>query len=190
MPLIPLKPSRTPLAGRGRFGDGLHDPRLEPTDRVPGLLPFEGVPVGRRFGSRTSRHFCRRHICLSPSVGWSRFSRDGTPEGRQPAFAVRGCRPPAIGQPVAPSRPPHLHGGLTLYPIHYRSALASSLIPPPLPHQRPLQSAFPHGEATGLLLSSPQSLRGTVVPLGRWCTIRDGGLTSPQYLTTSLLVQA
>ena len=41
-------------------------------------------------------------------------------------------------------------GGLTLYPIHYRAAFASSLIPPPLPHQRPLQSAFPRGEATGV----------------------------------------
>ena len=38
-------------------------------------------------------HFCCRHICLSPFVGWPRFSRDGTPEGSQPAFAVRGCRP-------------------------------------------------------------------------------------------------
>src|SRR5207249_11684695 len=32
-------------------------------------------------------------ICLSPRVGWPRFSRDGTPEGSQPAFAVRRCRP-------------------------------------------------------------------------------------------------
>ena len=46
--------------------DGLHDTRLEPTDRTPDLLPFDGVPVGRTPGSRTSRHFCRRHICLSP----------------------------------------------------------------------------------------------------------------------------
>src|ERR1700758_4050512 len=88
-----LKPSQTPLAGRGRFGSGLHDPRLEPTDRTPDLLPFDGVPVGRTLGSRTSRHFCRRHICLSPLVGWPRLSRDGTPEGSQPAFAARGCRP-------------------------------------------------------------------------------------------------
>jgi hypothetical protein len=70
-------------------------------------------------------------------------------------------------------------GGSTLDPVHYRPAFASSLIPPPLPHQRPSQSAFPHGEATGLLRSSPQSLRGTVVPLGRWCAIRDRGLRSP-----------
>src|SRR5947209_1231810 len=46
--------------------DGLHDTRLEPTDRTPDLLPVDGMPVGRTLGSRTSGHFCRRHICLSP----------------------------------------------------------------------------------------------------------------------------
>src|SRR5258705_1536020 len=73
--------------------DGLHDTRLEPTNCPPDLLPVDGMPVGRTLGSRTSEHFCCRHICLSPRVGWPRFSRDGTPEGSQPAFAVRGCRP-------------------------------------------------------------------------------------------------
>src|SRR5262249_52033050 len=70
-------------------------------------------------------------------------------------------------------------GGLTLYPTHYRSALASSLIPSPLPHQLPLQVAFPRGEATGLLRSSPRSLRGEVVPFGRWCAIRARRLRCP-----------
>ena len=37
--------------------------------------------------------------------------------------------------------------------------MASSLIPSPLSHQRSLQSAFPRGEATGLLRSSLRSLR-------------------------------
>ena len=83
-----------------------------------------------------------------------------------------------------------IRGGLTLYPIHYSSALASSLIPSPLPHQLPLQVTFPHGEATGLLRSSSQSLRGTVVPLGRWCVVRARGTFSPLDLTTYLLVQA
>jgi site-specific DNA recombinase len=46
--------------------NGLHDTRLEPTDRTPDLPPVDGVPVGRLPGSRTSKHFCRRHICLSP----------------------------------------------------------------------------------------------------------------------------
>src|SRR6516165_2074404 len=137
------------------------------------------MPVGRTPGSRTSKHFCCRHICLSPSVGWPRFSRDGRPEGSQPAFAAKGCRPPPTGRPAVPSRPTPLRGGLTLYPTYYRSALASSLIPSPLPHQLPLQSAFPRGEATGLLRSSLRSLRGEVVPLGRWYIIRDRGVCSP-----------
>src|SRR5436305_334087 len=81
-------------------------------------------------------------------------------------------------------------GGLTPYPIDYRSAFASSLIPSPPPHQRPLRSAFPRGGATGLLRSPVRSFRGKVVPLGRWCIIRDGGIRSPSSLTTYLLVQA
>src|SRR6516225_5414989 len=91
--------------------DSLHDTRLEPTDRAPDLLPVDGMPVGRPLGSRTSGHFCRRHICLSPWVGWPRFSRDGTPEGSQPAFAARGCRPWADSPSIRsitdrPSLPP------------------------------------------------------------------------------------
>src|SRR4051812_12310562 len=70
-------------------------------------------------------------------------------------------------------------GGLTSDPIDYRPALASSLIPPPLPHQRPLQSAFPRGEATGLLRSPPQSFRGKAVRVGRWSFLRDRGSCSP-----------
>jgi hypothetical protein len=93
---------------------------------------------------------------------------------------VRGCHPPPKGRPADPSRPTPRRGGLTLYPTHYRSAFASSLIPSPLPHQPPLQSAFPRGEATGLLRSSLRSLRGKVVPFGRWRVIRDGGHCNPR----------
>src|SRR5208337_3825002 len=71
-------------------------------------------------------------------------------------------------------------GGLTLDPIDYRAALACSLIPPPLSHQRSLQSVFPCGETTGFLRSPFRSFRGEVVPLGRWCTIHDGGIRSPR----------
>src|SRR6185312_3230507 len=93
------------------FCHGLHDTRLEPTDRAPDLLPIDGMPVGRTLGSRTSGHFCRRHICLSPSVGWPRSSRDGRPEGSQPASAARGCRPWADSPSIRsitdrPSLPP------------------------------------------------------------------------------------
>jgi len=148
------------------------------------------MPVGRTPGSRTSKHFCCRHICLSPSVGWPRFSRDGRPEGSQPAFAARGCRPPPTGRPAAPSRPTPRRGGLTLYPTHYRSAFASSLIPSPLPRQLPLRVTFPCGEATGLLRSPFRSLRGKVVPFGRWRVIRDGGHCSPRTWPRTILVQA
>ena len=71
-------------------------------------------------------------------------------------------------------------GGLTLYPFDYRTAFASSLIPPPLPHRRPLQFAFPRGEATGLLRSPARSLRGKVVPFGRWRVIRGEGHCNPR----------
>jgi len=81
-------------------------------------------------------------------------------------------------------------GGLTLYPTHYRSALASSLIPPPLPHQLPLRVAFPRGEATGLLRSSARSLRGEVVPFGRWCAIRARGHCNPWTWPRTVLVRA
>src|ERR1700732_5002059 len=44
----------------------LHDTRLEPMNRTPDLIPVDGMPVGRMVGSRTGKHFCCRHICLSP----------------------------------------------------------------------------------------------------------------------------
>src|SRR5262249_22739258 len=81
-------------------------------------------------------------------------------------------------------------GGLTLYPIDYRTALASSLIPPPLPHGLSLQGAYPCGETTGLLRSSSRSIRG----LGR--AFRPVVLhprqrsIEPLDLTTYRLVQA
>src|SRR5512135_3153829 len=71
-------------------------------------------------------------------------------------------------------------GGLTLYPIDYRPAFASSLIPSPLSRRLPLQSAFPRGEATGLLRSSLRPPRGRVVPFGRWRVIRDGRHCNPR----------
>ena len=80
-------------------------------------------------------------------------------------------------------------GGLTLYPIHYRVAFASSLIPPPLPHQRSLQFAYPRGEDNGVtsFISS--------IARGRSCLSAGGapsatGDQAALYLTTYLLVQA
>src|SRR5262249_3741576 len=70
-------------------------------------------------------------------------------------------------------------GGFTLDPVDYRAAFASSLIPPPLPHQLPSQSAFPRGGATGLLRSPPRSLRGEDWPLGGWSALRARGAVAP-----------
>jgi len=81
-------------------------------------------------------------------------------------------------------------GGLTLYPIHYRAAFASSLIPSPLSHWLPLQEAYPRGETVGLLRSPSRSIRG----LGRayWPVVQHPrqGTEKPRCLTTYLLVQA
>src|SRR5271157_6195494 len=54
---------------------------------------------------------------LSPRVGWPRFSRDGIPEGSQPAFAVRECCPwadsPSIRSTTErPSLPPSSRYGV------------------------------------------------------------------------------
>ena len=41
-----------------------------PTGFALARPPVDGMPVRRTLGSRTSEHFCRRHVCLSPRVGW------------------------------------------------------------------------------------------------------------------------
>lgn len=63
-------------------------------------------------------------------------------------------------------------GGLTLYPIDYRSALACSLIPFPLPHRLPLQGAYPRGEDNGVT-----SFIASIDPGVRSC-LSAGGATS------------
>ena len=63
-------------------------------------------------------------------------------------------------------------GGFTLYPIDYRAAFAFSLILPPLPHRRSLQSAFPRGEATGVA-----SFTCSITPGARSC-LSAGGASS------------
>ena len=77
-------------------------------------------------------------------------------------------------------------GRLTLYPIDYRVAFASSLILSPLPHRRPLQLAFPSGQATGLLRSSLRSLRGWGRASRPVVRHPRQGSGQPLYLTTYL----
>src|SRR6516162_932700 len=81
-------------------------------------------------------------------------------------------------------------GGLTLYPIDYRTALASSLIPPPLPRGLSLQGAYPCGETTGLLRSSSRSIRGLGRAFRPVVLHPRQGSIEPLDLTTYRLVQA
>jgi hypothetical protein len=75
-----------------------------------------------------------------PHVGGPRFAREGRPPGSQPAFAGRSV----------------VRGGRTFYPFGYRTALACSLILPPLSQGSLLRETFPPslvseaGRTTGL----------------------------------------
>ncbi len=163
-PFMQLKHSLTPLAGRGRF-----------CQRPSRYAPGADGPYARRssirwsasrrtFGSRTSRHFCRRHICLSPRVGWPRFSRDGTPEGSQLAFAVRGCCPWTDSPSIRSTTERHW-----LVPSSLLRCLISVLCSPP----------SLAGRQRGFFIHRFDRSGGGVMPIGRWCTIRDGGIWSP-----------
>src|SRR5271157_4856246 len=77
-------------------------------------------------------------------------------------------------------------GGLTLYPIHYRAAFASSLIPSPLSHWLPLQEAYPRGETVGLLRSSSRSIRGLGRAYRPVVQHPRQGTKKPRCLTTYL----
>ena len=97
----PLRDAASPSTGmqgshcaNPASGENLHDTGLGPTHIM---------------GGRTSRLSLPSSACLLKRL--TRFSRDGTPEGSQPAFAVRGCP----------------WGGLTLSP---RSTTERHSLPP------------------------------------------------------------
>src|SRR5437588_12708628 len=82
--------------------------------------------------------------------------RSGAAPAGVSAADISACLPGSVGRGSLVTEDPRevsplsrrgdvVRGGLTLYPTDYRSALASSLIPSPLPHQPPLQVAFPRG---------------------------------------------
>ena len=130
------------------------------------------------------------HATFFPSRECQSGARPGAAPASISAADISACLPESVGRGSLVMEDPRevsplsrrgdvIRGGLTLYPIHYSSALASSLIPSPLPHRPPLRSAFPCGETTGLLRSPARSFRGRVVPLGRWCVLRARGLRSP-----------
>src|SRR5208337_3212845 len=154
--------SQTPLAGRGfpfhrdagfaprnpASGENLHDTGLGPTHIM---------------GGRTSRLSLPSSACLLKRL--TRFSRDGTPEGSQLAFAVRECCPwedsPSIRSTTERrSLPP---SSLPCCPIGFLC-------------RKPTLAGRQWGYFVHLLDRSG----GKVVPLGRWCTIRDGGIRSPR----------
>ena len=109
-----LKPSPTPLAGRGHFGSGLHDTRLEPTDRPPDL------PVGCTTGAApASISAADISACLPESVGHGSLvmkdPREVSPLSRR-GDLVRGRTHPLSTR---------LPSGLSLFP-HPSSAASSA----------------------------------------------------------------
>src|SRR5262249_5625785 len=114
---------------------------------------------------------------LVSRVGWPRLSRDGTPEGSQPAFAARGCRPWADSPAVR-----SITGRRSLPPSSLPRRLVGSLCSrPSLAGRR--RGYFVHlvdHSGGGSFRSSRRSLRGRVVPFGRWRVVRDGGQCSPR----------
>ena len=95
----------------------------------------------------------------------ARECRSGERPGAAPASIsaadISACLPESVGRGSLVMEDPRevsplsrrgdvIRGGLTLYPIHYSSALAFSLIPSPLPHQLPLQVTFPCGRGNGV----------------------------------------
>src|SRR5271157_4523676 len=171
-----------------------------PTDIVALILPDPPACLKRRMDCRTAHHLSRDRsrradlvrVAHGPradgpagpagrrrragrigriSVSCPRFSRDGTPEGSQPAFAVRECCPWEDSPSVRST-------------TERRSLPPSSL--PQLSHWLPLQEAYLRRETVGLLRSPSRSIRG----LGRACRPvvqrpRQGSL-EPLHLTTYL----
>ena len=100
---------------------------------------------------------------------------DGRPETRLPACAARLCHP----------------GRFTLYPCHYNTAFACSLIPSTLSYRLALRSASPRcvgGQRRYFVHLLNRRVR--VVPIGRQRVIRDRRTLKPLFLAAYLLVQA
>src|SRR4051794_25180116 len=131
------------------------------------------MPVRSTAGGRTSKHFCRRHICFAPRVSWPRLSRDGRPQGSQPGFpwgdVARWLNP---------------------YPLDYRAALACSLILYPPPRGLALRLAVPCGRTTGLPRSADVQRVGKVATHPPVVRHLRREMLEPPDLTTHLLVQA
>ena len=118
----------------------------------------------------------QRNIVRGVIAGLER-QRPVRTEGSLLACAARECHP----------------GRFTLYPCHYNTAFACSLIPSTLSYRLALRSAFPHvGHEGGQRRYFVHLLnrRVRVVPIGRQRGIRDRGTLKPLFLAAYLLVQA
>ena len=131
MPLIPLKPSRTPLAGRGRFDNDLHDTHPEPTDRPPDLLPFRGeCRSGVRPGAApASISAADISACLPQSVGRGSLvtedPREVSPLSRRGDVVLHR----QVGRQLLLGRPLVVEDSPSIRPITGRPSLPPSSLP-------------------------------------------------------------
>ena len=108
--------------------------------------------------------------------------------GHKSVFLTRSVRSTLVSACAARLCHP---GRFTLYPCHYNTAFACSLIPSTLSYRLALRSASPRyvgGQRRYFvhLLNH----RGRVVPIGRQRVIRDRGTLKLLFLAAYLLVQA
>ena len=145
--------------------DRLHDTRLEPTDIAPDLPPVDGVPVGRKAGSRTSRR-CRPLtylLCSPESVGRGSLVRE---DPREVGPLSGGVMSPGGSTPIRP-----ITGRRSLAPSSFTRRPVGCL----------LRVAVPLvGRTTGLPRSADVPEVGRAAALRRWCDICAGGVRSPR----------
>src|SRR5262249_996864 len=103
--------------------------------------------------------------------GWPRFSRDGTPEGSQPAFAARGSCPWGGTHPLSDRLPI----GVGLFP-HPFSAASSAFFTVRLPRGGSQRAYFVH------LLHQHPGFRSCLSAGG--ASSATGDVSAPQCLTT------
>src|SRR5262252_6558086 len=116
---MPLKPSRTPFAGRGRFGSGLHDTRLVPTGRAP----------ARPGAAPASISAADISACLPESVGRGSLvtedPREVSPLSRQGDVVLHRL----VGRQLLLGRPLFVEDSPSIRSITDRRSLSPSSLP-------------------------------------------------------------
>ena len=128
-PCMPLKPGKRPLQNAV-----MPHRRRAVTPPSPYALGASAPSSGWRVHQQC-RH-CRHLLSLLRRL--VKVSGDARPDGRQHAFAQGDVA-----------------RGLNPYPLHYRMAFASSILPFPHVYRLALRFAFPDGRRTGLPCSVP-----------------------------------